>query len=106
MKNIFFLPLILALFFINSAAFCQHSLQLDDGLGHFSTIQAGNPGVTLTLPSTTGTLLTYNGHSSPAWLTNGNSGTTPPAAPLTINLSTNSFIGTTDNKELDFVTNG
>jgi len=90
-----------------SDGFAQHSLQVDDGNGHYTTLLGGNPGGTLTLPSGNGILLlSYSGTSSVAWLTGGNSGTTPASNPLTFSLTTNSFLGTADNTELDFVTNG
>src|SRR5689334_3145722 len=105
MKYIYVILLTACFLGLSSPIFAQHNLQLDDGHGHFTTISGGDPGGSFTLPSGTGSILTNNGHSSLAWLTNGNVGTTPPSGPLTIDLENNSYIGTTDNTELDFVTN-
>lgn len=102
-----FITLVICL--LATVSYAQHSLEIDDGAGHISLIQAANTGVpltTFTLPSTPGTFLTYNGTSSVAWLSIGNSGTNPTPDPLTFDMNTHHFIGTTDNKELDFVTNG
>src|ERR1043165_4610470 len=106
MKYIKYLFAIVTLFLVSSDTFAQHSLQLDDGQGNISTIIAPTPGGTFILPPGNGTILTYLGLSSLAWLNNGNVGTNPASDPQTIDLSINNFIGTTDNKELDFVTNG
>ncbi len=90
-----------------SNSFAQHSLQVDDGNGNYTTILGGNPGGTITLPSGNGVLvLSYLGNSSVAWLNTGNSGTNPAVSASLFNPATNNFLGTIDNKELDFVTNG
>src|SRR5579883_2074197 len=74
-------------------ASAQHSLQLDDGSGHYSTISASSSGGTYTLPSGGGTLLTSASVSSVAWTLGGNTG-----------VGANNQIGTLDNTNLVFVT--
>ncbi len=90
-----FLHPIFLLFFCIGLAEAQsgHTIQVDDGFGHYFLLGApvigGPPSTTtITLPSTGGTLLTASiGGVSPSWLVTGNSGTTP---------GTN-FAGTIDN---------
>src|SRR5690242_2725413 len=58
-------------------AHAQHSLQLDDGLTHFSTIIAPNPGGQYLLPPNGGTLLTSGNLGSFAWILGGNNAPVP-----------------------------
>jgi hypothetical protein len=106
MKYIKIIPIALIVFFFTSTGFAQHTLEVDDGLGHISTIAGGNPGGKFLLPNAPGTLLTNVGLSSLAWLTIGNVGTNPTTDPLTFDPLIHTYLGTDDNKELDFVTNG
>lgn len=72
------LLLVLLTIALATAGFAQnkHSVQVDDGLGAYSYINAPSVGGTFTLPNGGGMLLTSNGGtSSPAWLVGGN--TTP-----------------------------
>jgi hypothetical protein len=83
------------LFLLSHNGFAQHSLQLDDGLHHYSTITASNPGGIYLLPPGGGTLLT----SGNTWTTAGNAltGGVPPTA--------NEFFGSTNNYDVVFKTN-
>lgn len=81
--------------FCARAAFAQHSLQTDDGAGHYSLITGSNPGGTYTLPSGGGLLLTSSSLTSYGWSLTGNGSTNP---------ATN-FLGTTDNQPLVVKTN-
>jgi len=80
------------------SAFAQHSLQVDDGAGHYSIITGATSGGTVTtfvLPNGGGTLLTSGSIPSLAWVLGGNASTSP-----------NNQIGTTDATSLQFVTAG
>ena len=72
MKRITIALVTLATFFFAQHLYAQHFLQLDDGAGHYSTIQASSPGGTYTLPSIGGTLVTTGSISTVAWMLTGN----------------------------------
>jgi len=76
-------------------SFAQHTLQVDDGLGHYSILTGSNPGGTYILPPGGGTLLT----SGSAWLTAGNilTGGTPSTP--------NEFFGSKNNYDVAFRSN-
>lgn len=63
---------------MSSVAFAQHSLQLDDGSGHYTILKAA-PGVnaTFTFPLGVGTVMTLSGSTSPVWLCGANSNPVP-----------------------------
>lgn len=87
----------LALTVLSVCAYAQHSLQLDDGAGHYSIITGATSGTvtTFSLPNGGGTLLTSGSLPALAWMLGGNSSTSP-----------NNQIGTTDATSLQFVTSG
>ncbi len=58
-----------AIFFFASSSFAQHSLQVDDGAGHYSTIVGSNPGATFTLPPGPGTVTLITGSGNQNFLT-------------------------------------
>ncbi|HYM20818.1 MAG TPA: hypothetical protein VEW28_07435 [Candidatus Kapabacteria bacterium] len=82
-----------------TVASAQHSLQLDDGLGHFSFINAPNPGGTYTLWPGGGTILTAPpaGQAALVWLTHGNY--------LTDTDWVNNILGTMDNHNFRIISN-
>jgi hypothetical protein len=97
MKTVFTFGWAFALSMISVCADAQHSLQLDDGAGHYSVITAATSGAVtnFSLPNGGGTLLTSGSLPSLAWMLGGNSSTSP-----------NNQIGTTDATSLQFVTAG
>src|SRR5258708_13772150 len=92
MKNCLFL---FAFLLISANAFAQHSIQLDDGIGDYSTILGSSSGGTYMLPNGRGTLLTSASISSTAWVLGGNLGS-----------CANNQIRTLDGTALLFVTRG
>ncbi len=96
------MPIALAIvFFCFSNSFAQHSLQVDDGLGHLSTIVASSPGGTYTFPAGSGQILSFSpGGVSPVWLVNGNA--TPPSTILGTLSPTNFLIQTNSITRLTF----
>jgi hypothetical protein len=97
----------------SSSIFAQHSLQIDNGSGSYSTIFGSAPGGIYILPGGGGNILTdYSAPGSPslAWLTAGNSNTTPGTHFLgttdNIALHINVRNGVTINNSLIFETNG
>src|SRR5579862_1101746 len=79
MKRISIALVTLVSLFFAQNVFAQHSLQLDDGLQHFSTIVANSTGGTYLLPPGGGMLVTTPSPGSPAlmWLTDGNTIASP-----------------------------
>lgn len=89
----------IAILCIGVSAFAQqHGLQVDNGLGQYSTILGSSSGGTYTLASGGGYILTSAGGAF--WLTAGN--------PLTgfASNTPNEFFGSTNNYDLVFETNG
>lgn len=77
-----------------SNAFAQHSLQIDDGAGHYTMIKLTGTG-NFNFPSGVGTILVSTGPGvSPAWMVGGN------------NNPTSSFIGTLTNDNFAIITSG
>lgn len=99
-----FLAFVVVVLFSSISAYAQHTLEMDDGSGHYTKLssQTVNALDVFTFPAGGGTIAT----NATVWSLKGNAGTNPASNPLTVNLTTNHFIGTTDNKELDFITNG
>ena len=94
----------------NSFAQTGHAVQLDDGLSHYSLIKptSGALGVIFSLPSVlTNQIFLTQGVGSPtvsnAWLHGGNTNGTGSPDPVIPNYGK---IGTLDNVNLDFITNG
>ncbi len=93
----FFLLIVAVLTVAFGRTFAQHSLQLDDGAGHYSVITAATSGsvTTFQLPAGGGTLLTSSSLNALSWMLGGNSAT-----------GTNNKLGTLDATSLLFITNG
>jgi hypothetical protein len=91
-----FLTLSVLSIFFGSAAFAQHTLQLDDGLGlgHITTLLSSTPGGTFTFPSGVGTVMTSSGGVSPVWLVGGNN---TPTSGILGSLTAHDVVVTTNN---------
>src|SRR5579872_1995888 len=93
-RQISYALLVLVLSFCTSNLFAQgHTLQVDDGAGHYSIIQGGNPGATFLLPPGPGTFTLLT--SANVWTLGGNLGA-----------GSNNQLGTLDATALQFVTGG
>src|SRR5438309_410484 len=73
------LSIVLSFLFSDTYAQTSHTLQVDDGLGHYSIITGGTGGGIFTLPNSGGGLImTQSGGVSPVWLIGGNNSPTSP----------------------------
>ena len=90
------LILIVFVGFCSGTLFAQapHTVQMDDGLGHYTIINSSSPGGMFILPPGGGQILTYTPGVSPAWLCGGN--TNP----------TSNILGTLSSTDILVKTNG
>lgn len=79
-------------FLAPSNSVAQHALQLDDGAGHYSVLQASASGGAYLLPNGGGTLLTSASLATSAWVLGGNVG-----------VGAANKMGTLDNTDVLFV---